>query len=118
VTISLNGGHVTDLVRARAFTDYRIVGWAPNGRQVAYTRDSGKPGTASCCGPDPRGGRVHSLLAVTGPSVAWSPSDQITIAGSAQPRKVFASLNGTAPAKLIFRLPSKVAVIAIDPQPD
>jgi hypothetical protein len=64
-----------------------------------------------------RGGRIHSLGAVTGPSVAWSPGDQITIAGpDAQPWKVFASLNGTAAAKLLFRLPPKVAVVAIDPQ--
>jgi len=212
LTISLKSGRATDIVRPRVWTEYRIVGWASNGRQVAYTRVSGKPGTASCCGLDlivarpdgthrrtlfsladpihdvfaaawspdsrsiafstdnrdphdptlaivdvatravhrlkhggwgdkrpawsrdskrlavalggrtvtmtTRGGRVHALLAATGLSVAWSPSDQITIAGSAQPRKVFASPNGTATAKLIFRLPSKVAVVAIDPQPD
>jgi Tol biopolymer transport system component len=219
LTISLNGGRATDVVRPRAFTEYRIVGWAPNGRQVAYTRASGKPGTASCCGlylivarpdgthprtlfrfadpihddpaaangrpaaawspdsrsitfttegrdphdpnlaivnvatgavhrfrhggwgdqrpawsPDSRqfavafggrtvtiatrGGRIHSLgTAPTGVSVTWSPRGQITIAGSeAQPWKVFASLNGTSPAKLVFRLPSKVAVVAIDRQ--
>jgi hypothetical protein len=64
-----------------------------------------------------RGARIHSLLAVASISVAWSPSDQITFGGSdAQPRKVFASPNGTAPAKLIFRLPRRVAVVAIDPQ--
>jgi Tol biopolymer transport system component len=205
--ISLKSGRATDLVRPRAFTEYQIVGWASNGRQVAYTRASGRPGTDSCCGVDlivarpdgthgqtlfrladpihdffaaawspdsrsiafstdnrdphdptlavvnvatqavhrlkhggsgdqrpawspdskrlavggrtmtTRGARIHSLLAVASISVAWSPSDQITFGGSdAQPRKVFASPNGTAPAKLIFRLPRRVAVVAIDPQ--
>jgi Tol biopolymer transport system component len=210
LTISLNGGRATDLVKPRAFTEYWILGWAPNGRQVAYTRDSGNPGTGSCCRADlivarrdgtrrrrlfsledpihdgfaaawspdsrsiafstdnrdphdptlaivnvatravrrlhggwgdqrpawspdskrlavalggrtvtmtTRGGRIHSLLAVTGPSVAWSPSGQITIAGyDPQPWKVFASRNDTSPAKLIFRLPSNIAVGSIDPQ--
>jgi Tol biopolymer transport system component len=209
LTISLNGGGATDLVRPRAFTEYRIVGWAPNGRRVAYIRASGNPGTRSCCGldlivarpdgthrrtlfhfadaihdvvaaawspdsrsialttdhrdpPDPalaivdvatrsvhrlkhggwsnqrpawspdskrlavalgrltvtmtaHGGGIHSLLGVTGTSVTWSRSGQITIAGTAQPGKVFASPDGTAPAKLIFRLPQKFAVVAIDP---
>ena len=212
VSISLKSGRATDVVRPRVWTEYRIVGWAPNGRRIAYARVSGRPGTASCCrvdlivarpdgthcrtlfsladpihdvfaaawspnsrsiafstdnrdphdptlaivnvatgavhrlkhggwgsqrpawSPDSKrlavalggrtvtmttsGGGVHTLLAVTGTSVIWSPSDQITIAGSAQPREVFASPNGTAPAKLIFRLPSRVAVVAIDASTD
>jgi Tol biopolymer transport system component len=207
LTISLNGGRVTDVVRPRAFTEYGIVGWAPNGRQVAYTRASGKFGTdvelivarpdgthhrtlfsladgihdsfTAAWSPDSRsiafstdhraphdptlaivnvatravhrfrhggwgdqrpawspdskrlavplggrmvtmdtrGGHIHALGTQGGISVTWSPSGQITIAGSdPQPWKVFASLNGNAEARLIFRLPSTVAVVAIDPQ--
>jgi Tol biopolymer transport system component len=206
LTISLNGGRPTDVVRPRAFTEYRIVGWAPNGRLIAYQRTSrngtdvelivARPdgthrrplfgladpihdafaaawspdsrsiafSTDHRAPPDPtlaivdvatraihrlrhggwgdqrpawspdskrlavplggrmvtmdtRGGHIHPLGTQEGISVTWSPSDQITIAGSdPQPWKVFASPNGTAAAKLIFRLPSKVAVVAIDPQ--
>jgi Tol biopolymer transport system component len=207
LTISLNGGRATDVVRPRAFTEYRIVGWAPNGRLIAYTRTSGKfaafvelivarpDGThrrtlfaladgihddfAAAWSPDSRsiafstdhrdphdptlaivnvatravhrlkhggwgdqrpawspdskrlavplggrmvtmdtrGGHIHALGTQGGISVTWSPSGQITIAGSdPQPWKVFASKNGTAAAKLIFRLPPKVAVVTIDPR--
>jgi Tol biopolymer transport system component len=207
LTIPLNGGRATNVVRPRASTGYRVIGWAPNGRQVAYQRTSGAYGNdvelivarpdgthrrtlfrlqepihdyfAAAWSPDSRsiafstdhraphdptlaivnvgsgavhrfrhggwgsqrpawspdskrlavalrwrtvtmttrGGRIHSLLAVTGPSVAWSPRDQITISGpDAQPWKVFASRNGTAAARLLFQLPSNVAVVAIDPQ--
>ncbi|HEY6834840.1 MAG TPA: hypothetical protein VI142_00065 [Gaiellaceae bacterium] len=207
LTVSVTGGRATDVVRPRASIEYRIVGWAPNGRQVAYARMSGKFGTgadlvvarpdgthrrtlfsladpihddfAAAWSPDSRsiafatdnrdphdptlaivnvatravhrleqggwgsqrpawspdssrlavalgahtvtmatrGGRIHSLGAVTGPSVVWSPSDQITIAGpDAQPWEVFASPNGAAAARLIFRLPPNVAVEAIDPR--
>jgi hypothetical protein len=63
------------------------------------------------------GRRIHSLLEVTGASLAWSPRDQITIAGpDARPWKVYASRNGTAAAKLLFQLPRNVAVVAIDPK--
>jgi Tol biopolymer transport system component len=207
LTISLNGGRATDVVKPRAFTEYRIIGWAPNGRRVAYERTSGRFGTdvelivarpdgthrrslftlaepihddfAAAWSPDSRsiafstdhraphdptlaivnvttravhrfrhggwgdqrpawspdskrlavplggrmvtmdtsGGHIHALGTQGGISVTWSPSGQITIAGSElQPWKVFASLNGSSPAKLLFRLPSNVAVMAIDPQ--
>lgn len=207
LTISLSSGRASDIVRPRASTEYRIVGWAPNGGQIAYQRTSGKYGEevdlivarpngthrrtlfslaepihdsfAAAWSPDSSaiafstdhraphdptlaivdvasgaihrlrhggwgsqrpawspdskrlavalggrtvtmstaGRRIHALLAVTGPSVVWSPRGQITISGpDVQPWKVFASLNGTSPAKLLFRLRSKLGVVAIDPQ--
>lgn len=204
--IPLDGGRATDVARPRTLTEYRVIGWAPNGRQVAYQRTSGTYGNdvelivagpdgtnrrrlftlqepihdyfEGAWSPDSRsiafstpnraphdptlaivnvatgavhrlhggwgsqrpawspdskrlavalgsrtvtmttaGGRILSLLEVTGASLAWSPRDQITIAGpDAQPWKVFASRNGIAAARLLFQLPSNVAVVAIDPQ--
>ena len=206
LTIPLNGGRATDVVRPRALTEYRVIGWAPNGRQIAYQRTSGtygndvelivaKPdgtnrrslfrlqepihdyfegafspdsrsiafstpnraphdptlaivnvatgavhrlkggwgGQRPAWSPDSKrlavalgsrtvtmttaGGRIHSLLEVTGASLAWSPRGRITIAGpDAQPWKIFASRNGIAAAKLLFTLPRNVAVVDIDPQ--
>jgi Tol biopolymer transport system component len=206
LTISLNGGRTTDVVRPHADTEYQVIGWAPNGRQIAYQRTSGTYGNdvelivarpdgthrrtlftlqepihdsfEGAWSPDSRsiafstpnraphdptlaivnvatgavhrlpggwgsqrpawssdskrlavalgsrtvtmttaGGRIHSLLELTGASIAWSPRDQITIAGpDAQPWKVFASRNGIAAAKLLFLLPRNVAVVDIDPQ--
>jgi Tol biopolymer transport system component len=206
LTISPNGDRATDVVKPRASTEYGVIGWAPNGRQIAYQRTSGTYGNdvelivarpdgthrrtlftlqepihdyfQGAWSPDSRsiafstghraprdptlaivnvatgavhrlpggwgsqrpawspdsnrlavalgsrtvtmttaGRRIHSLLEITGASLAWSPRDQITIAGpDAQPWKVFASPNGIAAAKLLFQLPRNIAVVAIDPQ--
>ncbi len=52
LTIPLNGGRATDVVRPRALTEYQVMGWAPNGRQIAYQRTSGT-----------YGGRVELIVA-------------------------------------------------------
>jgi WD40 repeat protein len=42
LTVGVRSGVGTNLVVPRRFTEYRVLGWSPNGRLIAYTRTSGR----------------------------------------------------------------------------
>jgi hypothetical protein len=90
--------------------------YAASGRRGRPTPGGSPSHSARGWSPWTRAASASTLGTQAATSVTWSPSAQITIAGTAQPWKVFASLDGTSPATLIFRLPSNIAVVAIDPQ--
>jgi Tol biopolymer transport system component len=82
LTISLSGGRATDVVRPRASTEYRVIGWAPNGRQVAYQRRSGTYGNdVELIVARPDGTNRRSLFRLAEPIHdvfvgAWSPDSR------------------------------------------
>jgi len=82
LTIPLNGGRATDVVRPRAFTEYQVIGWAPNGRQVAYQRTSGTYGNdVELIVARPDGTHRRSLFTLQEPihdyfEGAWSPDSR------------------------------------------
>jgi Tol biopolymer transport system component len=49
VVAHLATGVISDVVRPRAYVEYRVVGWSGRGRSIAYIRYAGNPGTRSCC---------------------------------------------------------------------
>jgi Tol biopolymer transport system component len=42
-------GAVTDIAPVYRYTQYYVIGFSPNGRELAFARDSGLAGTANCC---------------------------------------------------------------------
>jgi hypothetical protein len=86
VRISLPGGGARNLVVPRLYVEYQVLGWSPDNRLVAYTRDSGNPGTASCCRRDlyvarPDGSHRRRLFRVAEtihdfPRGSWSPDSK------------------------------------------
>ncbi|MGZ4416266.1 MAG: hypothetical protein ACXVRZ_18140 [Gaiellaceae bacterium] len=49
VTVDVATGAVTDTAPVYRYTQYFVIGFSPNGRELAFARDSGLAGTASCC---------------------------------------------------------------------
>jgi dipeptidyl aminopeptidase/acylaminoacyl peptidase len=86
-------GAVTTIVRPQRYTDYARVSWSPNGRRVAYLKEWGHAGTASCCHAAlvvsrPDGTHARTLYTAhdglkDGPLPTWSP-DSRTIAFTTQ----------------------------------
>jgi hypothetical protein len=82
LVVSVKTGHAVDLVPARAWTEYVVFGWSPNGRSIAYSRASGKWATAKCCKLDlvvakSNGGNPRTLFRFRevvhdSPVAAWS----------------------------------------------
>jgi Tol biopolymer transport system component len=210
LVVSVKTGHAVDLVPARAWTEYVVFGWSPNGRSIAYSRASGKWATAKCCkldlvvaksnGGNPRtlfrfrevvhdspvaawspdgrsiafvsegrephdpafavvdvaAGKLHRITKVSpvpGEAPAWSPDSdrlavglgtrvvtlsraggdvrslgtdgrivfwsrngQVTIVRDSRPGQVWASDDGIHRARLLFRMPPRQAIFAIDPR--
>jgi Tol biopolymer transport system component len=49
VTVDVATGATTDIAPVYRYTQYVVIGFSPNGRDLAFARDSGLAGTASCC---------------------------------------------------------------------
>lgn len=86
VSVAVWTGKQIDLVAARPYTEYDVLGWSPNGAWIAYARSSGKWGTSTCCDlhlvvarPDGSGARrlfrfadpIHDT-----PYGSWSPDSR------------------------------------------
>jgi Tol biopolymer transport system component len=86
LTVAVRTGARSNLFVPRPYTEYRVLGWSPNGRWIAFSRSTGKPGTSSCCTlglfvarPDGTGARrvfrfedpIHDT-----PFGSWSPDSR------------------------------------------
>jgi dipeptidyl aminopeptidase/acylaminoacyl peptidase len=49
VKVDVATGAVTDIAPVYRYTQYYVIGFSPNGRDLAFARDSGLAGTGSCC---------------------------------------------------------------------
>jgi dipeptidyl aminopeptidase/acylaminoacyl peptidase len=58
LSVGVRTGTATTIARAVRFTEYQVIGYSPDGKQVALEIERGDAGTASCC---------KSLLAVQHP---------------------------------------------------
>lgn len=49
VSVDVASGATTELEPVHRSTEYEVISFSPNGRELAFARDSGVEGTASCC---------------------------------------------------------------------
>jgi Tol biopolymer transport system component len=86
VRISVRSRKARALVVPRRFVEYEVVGWSPDGSLVAFTRESGQPGTNSCCRVElfvarPNGRNARRLFSSADPihdfpQASWSPDSR------------------------------------------
>jgi dipeptidyl aminopeptidase/acylaminoacyl peptidase len=87
--------------------------WSPDSQRLAVTASDQTVGTLPVVGGD-----VQSL-AVVGRPVTWTQSAGLIILGGTLANEgfhaVYASPDGHSPAQLLFRTPSNVTIVSIDP---
>jgi Tol biopolymer transport system component len=86
LVVTVGSGDVKNFLTPRPSVEYRILGWSPNGRWIAYSRDSGVPGTRTCCAlglfvSRPNGTRARRLVSFEEaihdtPFGSWSPDSR------------------------------------------
>jgi len=83
--------------------------WSPDSRRLAVASGT-RVVTLSRTGGDVRS------LGTGGRIVVWSPGGRVTIVRGTYPNQVWASDDGNHRARLLFRMPPRQAILAIDPR--